>query len=343
MIKNKPVSELRQDPITEKWVVIASGRAKRPTDFKKNKKPKAKPPKYVDDCPFCNLKKFPQSPDTLILPDKKNWRVRAFQNKFPAFSQEGDINDRKVGLYRVMDGVGFHEVVIPKEHDDYFSILEKEYAALYVKALVERYKALAQIKTVNYIQIIQNHGREAGGSVEHPHSQIFAIPILPTDEVLDLFMGAEKYYKKHGRCAHCDIIEYERKQEIRVVYENKKFIVICPFTPRSPYEQWVLPKEHSEGFEKLTDEDIPLFVDAAQVALKALRESFDDPPYNIYFYSPPCDDMGSVYPKDQFSHFHWHAQILPRLNTWGGFEMATGVEITVAVPEEAAAYLRSKI
>jgi len=336
-------SELRQDPVTEKWVVIASGRAKRPSDFKRSKDKKPKLPKYVDDCPFCNLKKYPQAPDTLILPNEKDWRVRSFPNKFPAFVQSDKIRDRKVGLYRVMDGVGFHEVVIPKDHDGDLSRAKKEDAILYIKALLERYRELANEKAVNYIQIIQNHGREAGGSVEHPHSQIFAIPILPTDEVLDLFLGAERYFKKHQSCAYCDIIEYEKKEKIRVVYENEKFIVICPFTPREPYEQWVLPKEHSEGFEKLSDDDIPLFVDATQTALKALHKGFNDPPYNIYFYSPPCDDMGSIYPKDEFSHFHWHAQILPRLNVWGGFEIATGVEISVAIPEEAAAYLRSKI
>jgi UDPglucose--hexose-1-phosphate uridylyltransferase len=44
--------QLRQDPTTKEWVIIAAVRSKRPHDFIKTKTWIEKPP-YKEDCPFC--------------------------------------------------------------------------------------------------------------------------------------------------------------------------------------------------------------------------------------------------------------------------------------------------
>lgn len=335
-------SELRQDPITGKWVVIATRRAKRPREFARTQTPHPLPPAYVDTCPFCNRAAFPQEPDTLVLPGKgKRWRVRAFPNKFPAFVPRDRVRDWRVGPYRLMDAVGFHEVVTPKDHHGFLFRLSPRDMRLYLRAWRDRYRELSKKPSVNYIQIIENHGRAAGGSVEHSHSQIFAIPVLPSDEVLDLLQGAERYAREHGRCAYCDILAYETRARTRIVYENDRFVVLVPFTPRFVYEQWVIPKVHARGIDALTDAALPDFADGLQTALRALAAGFSDPPYNLYVYAAPCDETGFVCPRDAFAHFHWHVQILPRMSMWAGFELATGVEITPVRPSVAAAYLRS--
>ena len=335
-------SELRQDPVTGKWVVIASGRAKRPKDVASTMAAHPPLPAYVERCPFCNFHDFPQEPDTLVLPRRgKNWRVRAFPNKFPAFVPQDHARAWKVGPYTAMEGVGFHEVIITRPHNGFLFQLPERDLLLYLRAWRERYQSLMVRPSVAYIQIIENHGRASGGSLEHSHAQLFAVPILPRDEIIDLLTGAERYFRENTTCAYCDIVEFEREQTVRLTVENDRFVAFAPFASRVPYEQWVVPKEHAAGFEQLTDDDLPLFAAALQAALRCLARAFHDPPYNLYLYSAPCDTEGYVCEKDTFSHFHWHAQILPRLNTWGGFEIATGMEIVSALPEAAAEFLRS--
>ncbi|TSC73005.1 MAG: UDPglucose--hexose-1-phosphate uridylyltransferase [Parcubacteria group bacterium Gr01-1014_38] len=334
-------SELRQDPITGKWVVIATGRAKRPLDQARLQVAKPAPPAYLENCPFCNLAQFPQRAPTLVSPRGKGWRVMAFPNKFPAFVPADRVTARKMGLYTVMDGVGFHEVIVVRPHNGFLARLEKFDLVRCVEAWRARYRALMTKPSVAYIQLIENHGRESGGSQEHSHLQLFAIPVLPSDEVLDLLKGAEAYYDENGSCAYCDILAFEREQKTRIVWENDRFTVLSPFTSRVPHEQWVLPRTHAAGFEALADEDLPALAEALQEALARLDRGFKDPPYNLYIYSAPCDTEGFICEKDEFQHFHWHVQILPRLNIWGGFELATGLEIHSVLPEECAAFLRS--
>lgn len=335
-------SELRQDPVSGKWVVIAGGRAKRPHDYAKLQPRAPALPPYEARCVFCNIERSGQLRPTLVRPRGKDWKVCVFPNKFPAFHPEDDVRVRAQGPYTVMDGVGFHEVIVVRPHNGFFADLSREDARLYLWAWRERYRVLMEKRSVAYIQIIENHGRESGGTVLHPHVQVFAIPVLPSDEVLDLVQGAEKYFLAHGRCAYCDILDFERREGTRVVWENDAFTVLCPFTSRVPVEQWVLPRTHRPGFEALRDDDLPKLTDALQAALRRLNAGYRSPAYNLYVYSAPCDTAGYVCPVDEFQHFHWHIQILPRLNIWGGFELATGLEIHSAVPEEAAAHLRQQ-
>lgn len=265
----------------------------------------------------------------------------AFPNKFPAFAPAGRVTAKKVGLYTVMDGVGFHEVIVVRPHDGFLSRLDQHDLVSTVTAWRERYRAHMVKPSVAYIQLIVNHGPGGGGSQEHPHAQLFAIPVLPSDEVLDLLKGAEAYYDENGNCGYCDILAFEREAQERIVWENDQFVVLCPFTSRVPNEQWILPRTHASGFEALADDHLPAFAEALHEALGRLDRGFKDPSYNLYVYSSPCDTEGFVCTKNEFQHFHWHVQILPRMNTWAGFELATGLEIHSVLPEESADFLRS--
>jgi len=336
-------SEIRQDLISGKWVILATQRAKRMHGTETPEKKMDIPPAYVNKCPFCNLDKFPQEKDALVLPNLANWRVRSFQNKYPALVKGDSIKERKEGIYVAMEGTGFHEVVITKDHNSYTYNASDSDVMLHFKALRDRYAYFAKLPTVNYVQIIENHGKDGGASLEHMHSQIFALPIVPTDEVSDLLEGAEKYFTKNKRCGYCDIIENEKKDKRRVVFENDLFIVLSPFSPRVSSEQWILPKEHHAGFERLTDLELPQLVEAVKVVAKGLNDGYNDPPYNMFLYSSPCDDTGSFYPRDKYSHFHWQIRYMPRMGKMAGFEMATGLEISATLPEDDAEYLRSII
>jgi len=335
-------SEIRQDLISEKWVILATQRAKRTHENKIQEK-KDIPSVFVEGCPFCNLDKFPQEKDTLVLPDLANWRVRSFQNKYPALVEGDSVEEREDGIYKALSGTGFHEVVISKDHNAYAYNASDLDLMFHFKALRDRYLYLSKLPTVNYVQIIENHGKEGGASLEHMHSQIFALPIVPTDEVSDLLEGAEKYFNKNKRCGYCDIVENERNDKRRVIFENDLFVVLAPFAPRVSSEQWILPKEHHAGFERLTDLELPQLVEAAKVVTQGLKNGFNDPAYNMFVYSSPCDDTGSFYPRDKYSHFHWQIRYMPRMGKMASFEMATGLEISATLPEEDAEYFRSLI
>jgi UDPglucose--hexose-1-phosphate uridylyltransferase len=190
-------------------------------------------------------------------------------------------------------------------------------------------------KTVNYIAIFHNHGKEVGASISHPHSQLMAIPVIAPYIKLELD-GAERYHRSNQHCVYCVIAEYEREEKKRVVFENDEFIAFCPFASRAAFEIWVMPKFHSPYFERITDEQKIKLAEVFQKGLSSIYKALNDPPYNFYIHSAPCG--GGDYP-----HFHWHIEILPHTATWAGFELDTGIEISTIQPEVAAEFLRKQI
>ena len=185
---------------------------------------------------------------------------------------------------------------------------------------------------MKYISIFHNHGREAGASLAHPHSQLIAIPILPSD-IRRSLSGSNVFYRKHEKCVHCAMLDWERKDEKRIVFQNKDFIAICPFVSRDAYEVRIFPQRHSAYFEETTDEGLALLTEVFQEALKRLYEKLDNPAYNFYLHTAPVD--GGEYPQ-----YHWHFEIIPKTETSAGFEFGTGVEISTVEPEKAAKILR---
>ena len=130
--------------------------------------------------------------------------------------------------------------------------------------------------------------------------------------------------------------EYESEEKKRVIFENDEFIAFCPFASRAAFEVWVMPKKHSPYFERITDEQKVKLAEVFSKGLGAIYKALNDPPYNFYIHSAPCD--GKDYP-----HFHWHIEILPHTATWAGFELDTGIEISTIQPEVAAEFLRQQL
>ncbi len=333
--------ELRQNIITNKWVVMAPRRGKRPSDFREQRNAsKSLDKKYVSNCPFCNVRDFPQSPDTLRLPDDVDaWQVHVFGNKYPAFVQGSDLKTWRVGPYRALEAAGYHEILATRWHNQHEAKQRLELFSMNLEALVLRYRQLKVQQSINYIQIIKNYGAAGGASLEHPHHQIFTTPVLPGD-VHDMLHGAEQYAKANGRDVFSALLEFEMQEGVRVVGANDGFVALCPFASRVPFEVWVLPKKPEPFFEELDLAGRRQLAELLQDVLRRLYVGLGDPAYNYLIHSAPCDDTGFVCDKSLFGHFRWHIQIFPRLTTWGGFELGTGLEINTIVPEEAAEYLR---
>ncbi len=337
--------ELRQDPITLKWVVIATERAKRIQQHEQQSLrdgSSSKNMRYKDDCPFCNLTKYPQDPDILRLPDDpSHWQVHIFQNKYPAFFPDNEFRTWSEGPYRATNAVGYHELLATKYHNHTDALADRHVMELELEALVLRYRQLKSLPSINYIQIIKNHGKEAGGSLEHPHNQIFAIPVLPSD-IADLLHGAQRYAKNHKEKAFTIILDFEREQKTRIVFENDYFTAFCPYASRVPFETWIMPRTSNPFFEDIGHEERAALAEAMQQVLGRLYTGLNDPSYNYYIHSAPCDETGFVCDLSAFGHFRWHVAILPRLNIAGGFELGTGIDINTVAPEEAAAFLREQ-
>lgn len=333
----KNPTELRQDLVTGDWVVIATGRAKRPEDFASHKKTEITEVSE-QDCPFCNPEKTNQEKDVLIYEGSDSkWSLRVFPNKYPAFSRSRIPKCYEEGPYFGMDGTGYHELIITRDHHKSIATLETLEVAEIFDAYQNRYIELMGKKSVNYIEIFHNHGGDSGASLAHPHSQLMAIPVI-SPYVKGELDGAALYHKSNKDCVYCAMIEWEGEQEEqkgRVIFENKMFIAFCPYASRAAFEVWVMPKKHSPYFERITNEEKIELAEAMKVALGKIYTALNNPSYNFYIHTAPCD--GKDYP-----YFHWHIEILPRMSVWGGFELSTGIEVSTIQPETAAAHLRKQ-
>jgi len=328
-------SELRGNTVSGDWVIIATGRAKRPETFKEKRKKVIPSPK---NCPFCHL----DEKEAIIGIKKgkvfekgyipKDWNVLVVKNKFPALVPYKDLNHQKVGVFEKMNGVGYCEVIVTKNHKKSLGELSKKFVFDVVEAYHQRYLDLMRKRFIKYVSIFHNHGREAGASVFHPHSQIIATPVIDPDLKKEL-IDTKKYYKKTKECLYCKIIEWERKEKERVVFENKNFLAICPFVSKTAFEVKILPKKHLPYFEKIKEVEKKDLAEALRVCLKKIYLALGDPSYNFYLHTSPCDG------KD-WSFYHWHFTILPKTSIWAGFELSTGIEISTIPPEQAAKYLK---
>lgn len=327
-------SELRQDLVSGDWVVIATGRAKRPDDFGKTQR--LQDEAGLEKCLFEDPVASGQYPDVLIYHKADgDWTLRVFPNKFPAFSKGKASPLISDGPYFSMRGSGYHEVIVTRDHYRQMALMDTLEVAEIIDAYQDRYLDLMSKKSVNYIAIFHNHGKEVGASIPHPHSQLMAIPVVSPYVQLELD-GAERYHKANKHCVFCVIAEHESQEKKRIVFENDQFIAFCPFASRSAFEVHVLPKFHSPYFERITDQQKMKLAEVFQKALNSIYKALNDPPYNFYIHSSPCD--GQDYP-----HYHWHIEILPHTSTWAGFELDTGIEISAIQPEVAAEYLRKQL
>ena len=350
-------SQLRQDLVSGDWIVIAPGRANLPGHLiKKAKIKRIKTP--IKDCPFENPEKSGNKKPILIYKTtdyglqttaktKKavsrkllavgldKWSVMVIENKYPAFTHKNicaQIGEN--GPYSVMEGVGHHDLVITRSHNANFAHLDKHSAFLVFKAFQERYLMLAKDSCLAYVSIFHNWGPKAGASVYHPHYQIVAIPVVPPD-VEHSLLGAARYFHKHKKCVHCAMIEYEKKTGRRVIYENKEAIAFAPFVSREPFELRIFPKSHQPRFESSSDKNLEFIADALQKSLLKIEKKLGDPDYNFFIHTAPLTG------KKEYKHYHWHIEIQPKISISAGFELGTGIEITVVDPDEAAKILRS--
>jgi len=327
--------ELRKDPVTGRWVIIASDRAKRPKSFIISKAPKQTGP-----CPFCpgNEGMTPEEISAIRpaggAPNSTEWSMRVVPNKYPALRIEGGLDRKGEGMFDKMNGIGAHEVIIESpDHDKSIADLDENQVADIIKAYKYRTHDLERDARFRYVLIFRNHGPSAGASLDHAHSQIIALPIVPK-RVQEEIRGAKQYFEYKERCVFCDMMSEELAAGKRVVLENDEFVVISPFAARFPFETWLLPKKHSSDFAQMPDESVGKCASALKDVLSRTKQVLDDPPYNFIVHTAPVHEHHE-------NEYHWHIEIMPRLTHVAGFEWGSGFYINPTPPEEAAEFLRT--
>jgi len=340
--------ELRYNRLNDLWVIISKERAKRPHDYPVEWR---KEVDNIEKCPFEPGRESMTPPEIFAVreegtqPNTPGWKVRVIPNKYPALRPDEPFYRESEDIHDKMGGFGYHEVIIDTP-DHYRHIHDFTVGEIFLIFSVyrERMRKLYQNKNIYYVQIFKNHGREAGKSLYHSHSQLVALPRIPK-RINTQIKQCREYYKEKERCLLCDEIRYEIKEQVRIVYENKSFVVYTPFASAFPFEMKIIPKEHSSDFVQSSDECLTELAEAVFVAVRKLDRLFENPPFNMILHtSPPVRDIPSdpnyFYGIEKI--FHWYVEILPRMAIHAGFELGTEFFINPTPPEEAAKYLREK-
>jgi UDPglucose--hexose-1-phosphate uridylyltransferase len=231
-----------------------------------------------------------------------------------------------------MNGVGAHEVIIESPgHNDGFHNYSREQIVRIIKTYADRYRDLKRDRRFRYILIFKNHGSAAGASLDHPHSQLIATPIIPK-RAMEEVEGAKRYYYYKERCVFCDIIRQELSSVERIIHENEQFVAFSPFASRFPFETWIAPKDHKDSFGDIDPSEIEGLADIMHGTLRRLINTLGNPPFNYVIHTSPCGEHCSEY-------YHWHIEIMPRLTKVAGFEWGSGFYVNPVPPEKATAFL----
>lgn len=340
------MNELRKDPILGNWVIISPERGKRPQAYAQLQRVIKKKETV---CPLCSGNESLTPPEIYALrpkrskPDTKGWGVRVVPNRFPALGRKKELVSKRLGMFDVMSGFGAHEVIIETpEHDKNLKDQSVKELSKVLKTFQYRIEELYKDKHLHYCLVFKNEGWEAGASLEHPHSQLIATPVIPK-RIKEELVGSRNYFKGRKRCVYCDILSQERKNGERIVYENKEYLAFCPFASRFPFEIWLLPKKHNADFcSRTTKESISLLADALRTTIQKLAQALDNPQYNYVIHTAPNPISRHGYGKNIDRNFHWHIEIIPRLTRVAGFEWGADFYINPMAPEEAARSLREK-
>lgn len=322
------MNEIRKDYLLDRWVILAPRRSKRPKEIVEEKQ------EYKLNCPFCPNNEY-MTPPTIFQFPNKNWKVRVIENKYPALSDSVKFDEVRKKLRTKMSGFGKHEVLIDSEkHNLHMGDFSLKRMKLWFDTIKKRVDSHRKVKGIKFTSVFKNHGAESGASLEHQHTQILSIPFKP--HLIEAEVeSAKEYYEFNGTCFFCDLAGMESRSK-RVVIDNDYVTAFCAYAPLWPYEIWIVPKRHLTSFKmpEVVEREI---LKALKNILKAYYNILSDPPFNLFFhyvFDPESEES---------EYYHFHIEIAPRLEKDGGFEYASGVNITTMLPEDAAKDLRKEL
>jgi UDPglucose--hexose-1-phosphate uridylyltransferase len=327
------VPELRRDPLTDEWVVLAAERGRRPHEVGPAGRAVRDEREHAPDCPLCPGNEAQTPPPVLVQPASGQWRVRVVPNKFPIV---GPVNrpprEPSDGLLASTAALGAHEVIVESpQHWRSIARMEPSEVELVLATYRERYRALGRAPWARYAVVFKNHGAGAGTSLAHPHSQLVALSAVP-EPVGRRRALARAHRDRTGRLLYEDVLSEELRTGERVVAETDGFVVLCPFASRMPFELRISPRAPSPTFADVADHAIAELAAVLHDALACLDREAGDPDFNYVLHS--------ALPGDAATDEVWRLDVVPRLATPAGFELGSGLGVNTLAPEDAAARLR---
>ena len=301
-------NEIRKHYFQDKYVIISPKRAKRPQRLD-TREQNQKTGKKCDFCPGGHVKKIYDLKD-----DAGNWDIRVVKNIFPALSL-----DNKYAY-------GKQEVIIESpDHDKEIYEFPVSHIKKILDVYSERYESLIKLDKIRYVLVFKNEGGKSGESLQHAHSQVIAMPMIPP-MIREEILAIDDYMMEKESCPYCDILRQESNSP-RVAWEDEHIFALCPFASEYPYGVWFIPKRHVRSLHDMNQAEKESLAHAMQYIigkLEALNLS-----YNYFFHN-------SIEGADH----HMILKLTPRPNIWAGVELGTGIIINTVPPEDAAKFYR---
>jgi len=329
-IVKSSMSELRKDPTRGRWVLV---------------RPAGPPPPAIDECPFCPGNESRTPPEIAAYrkdgssPDGPGWSVRVVPEIDPYFLVESKVGREGVGLYDKVPPRGATELIVESpDHDVTPAGMDESRWEQILWMYRDRLRDLKKDPAIRDILIMRRY-KKPGSHISHPYSRVVAVPVI-FDDVRSQLIQSREYFEYKRRCVFCDIIRQEMADEVRVIRLTPHFVALAPYAARSPYEAWILPRQHACAYEQA------LTPDAAADLATLLRGHFKtlalmpgDPSFEMVLYTAP-NQAAKLLPGEWSSiaeDYHWHIEITPspdRLSRIGG------IHVNDLPPEEAVRRLR---
>ncbi len=326
--------ELRQNFFTKEWVIIATERAKRPEEMAVHRA--VKPVRsFVETCPFCPGNESKTPPEILRAAggNGHDWRIRVIPNKFSALARDVQPDRTIHRSRRTINGFGIHDVIVETpDHAGYMALMTDAQVAEILRVYKTRYLGLSVDPRIAHVTIFKNHGTDAGTSLEHPHSQLIATPVISL-QVRQRFQEALSYYDDFGTCMFCESLAEELGEEKRIVLATEHFVALELFASPTPFCTHIYPRRHMASFGDISDAELQDLGRVLRAILAKLYHGLDNPDFNYTIRTAPAECVGVKY-------FHWYLSVIPRLTRVAGFELGSGMFINSVLPEAAAEFLR---
>ncbi len=308
--------ELRRDDVTGWWVAIVVDRAYDRSRFARRADPVGNP-----HCANCT-----EPPGGGVR--RRALKQHAFSIAGPEFeSREGS---RQATLGLVADVGSWQTIVAPPEHH---GPLGSETPAVVVAMLAMARQSILDARQAGetaYLQVVQNWGRQAGALTNHLCLDTYDLPQIP-HRIGEELGGSARYLIREGVCPYCRLVRDEVARGERLVFEDAASVAFAPYASRSPFELWIVPRQHEADFARATDVQLTGAAETLQKVLRLL-DALDGPPYNLVLHTAPLQDRVD-------DTYHWHWEIHPRLREIAGLELGTGLPVNPISPEEAVADL----
>lgn len=282
------MAELRWHPLTQDWVMIASHRQARP------QMPK-------DWCPFC--------PDSGKVP--ADYEVYEYDNDFPALSQQPPAPDDVAnGFFRTAPAYGKCEVIL---YSPGHTITLPELSDAHVEKLVDlwcqRFDALRADKNIKYVFIFENRGDVVGVTMPHPHGQIYGYSFVPKKLQLEL-ASSKDYLEQNGKCLFCTMLDEEKKDGRRVIFQNAHFTVFLPFFTEYPYGVYIMSNAHKSYITDFTEDERKSLALTIKHTVGMLDALFGYKfPYMMCMHNAPVNG------EDVHESYHFHIEFFPPMRS----------------------------